>query len=127
MAQDIPRTDQPYPPEWMGDLSPEHLAGRNVGLQGTHPEKTGRTAYDVKGAHRQLQHFADDELKRIPIMPTGARLEQAATYLDLHALDRGEFTATGNMVAGPSQWIIPKTEVDYELWNRLLELRSEAA
>jgi hypothetical protein len=127
MARDVPHTDPPHPEEWQSDLSPTHLAGRNVGLQGSHPEKDARTAFDVKPAHRQLDQLNDAELKRIPIMPTGARLEQAATYLDLRALDQGEFTATGNMVAGPGHWIVPKTEVDYELWNRLLELGSQAA
>jgi hypothetical protein len=59
--------------------------------------------------------------------PERQRLEQAATYVDLRALDKGEFTAAGGMIAGRSQWIVPQTEVDYELWNRLLELGGQAA
>jgi hypothetical protein len=120
MARDIQRPEPAHPEEWREDSSPDYLAGRNVGLQGAHPEKDARTAYDIKPVHRELQHLKDDELKRIPIMPPGSRLEQGATYVDLRVLGAGEFTATGNMVAGPNHWYVPKSDVDYELWNRLL-------
>lgn len=121
MTDEQPRSgEHPY---WQ-DLNPDFLAGENYGDQGPHPEKTAATAYDVKGAHRQLQELADDELKQIPILPTGSRLEQGATYIDLRAPSPREFAATGNMEAGPDNWYVPKTEVPYPLWNRLIGVRN---
>jgi hypothetical protein len=97
------------------------MAGQNIGLGETQPAKTAPTAYDVKPAHRQFQEFfSADELKQIRILPEGTRLEQGATYLDLANLKLGEFTATGEMYAGPHNWIVAKREVPYEIWNRLM-------
>lgn len=33
--------------------------------------------------------------------------------------ERKEFTAMGVMEVGPKNQYVPKTEVDYQLWNRL--------
>ena len=60
---------------------------------------------------------------QIPVLPQGSRLEQGATYIDLNNLERGEFTATGDMEAGPDNWYVPKTEVPYEIWNGLVGLK----
>ena len=38
---------------------------------------------------------------------------------DLNDPRRGEFTATGDMVAGAENAGVSKSEVDYDLWNRL--------
>ena len=76
--------------------------------------------YDIKNIHRRLQDFTDDELKGIPVLPAGTRLEQGATYIDLRDPEPKEFTARADMVAGPSNYYVPKTEVDYQLWNRLI-------
>ena len=83
-------------------------------------EKDARTAFDVKGAHRRLRELSDDQLRQIPILPQGSPLEQGATYIDLRDLDRGEFTATGPVKAGRDHWYVPKSEVGYQLWNRLI-------
>jgi hypothetical protein len=85
------------------------------------PEHTGqvRTAHDVKDVHRRLEGFSDDELKAIPILPAGTRLEQGAVYVDLRS-DRSEARATAEMIAGPDNAYAPKDSVDYQLWNRLL-------
>lgn len=113
------RPGEQHPPEWRQDLNPDAMAGQNVGLAGPHPENDAATAYDLKDLHQQLQGFDDDALKQIPVLPAGSRLEQGATYLDLHNLGRGPFKAMGNMEAGPENRFVPKTEVDYQLWNRL--------
>ena len=97
-------------------------AGMNVGATGPypHPEKGNvRTAFDLKGVHGAFRDFADDELKQIPVMPEGARLEEGATYLDLADPVPSEITAHGVMEAGKGHYYVAKTEVDYELWNRL--------
>jgi len=105
---------------WQHELDPETAAGMNYDLEGPHPEKQNPpTAYDLKGLNRCLDQFTDDELKRIPVLPTGSRLEQGATYIDLAQPNPREFTAMGDMTAGPGNRYVPKTEVGYVLWNRL--------
>ena len=113
---------QQIPEEFRRDLYPHPMAGQNYGDANPHPEQTGPTAYDVKAANRRLQDFTDDELKKIPIMPPGSRLEQGATYIDLRAPGETcrEFTATGNMAADLDHWYVPKEAVGYPLWNRLI-------
>lgn len=122
------RYGQLQPEPWREDLNPDSLAGLNYGVEGPHPEKSPdvRTAYDVKKLHRRLHNLADDELKTIPIMPTGSRLEQGATYIDLRESEPHEFTAMGNMEAAPNNWYVPKSEVDYVLWNRLIGVHNPA-
>lgn len=106
--------------EWQRDLNPDPLAGQNVGTQGSEREKNVPTAYEVKDVHRQMNNFTDDELKQIPILPPGTRLEQGATYIDLMDPERKEFTAMGDMTASPQNRYVAKTEVGYQLWNRLI-------
>jgi len=107
---------------WDRDLRPDSSAGMNEGVEGAHPEKADgvRTAHDIKSLHNRLSEFTDAELKQIPVLPTGSRLEQNATYINLRRGDAEEFTARGDMVAEPDTWIVPKSEVDYQLWNRLI-------
>lgn len=121
MTQEPPEPGQhPY---WQ-DLNPDFLAGENYGLQGPHPEKTARSAFDIKGVHRQLQGMADEDLKQIPIMPPGSRLEQGATYIDLRQPSCTEITATGDMEAGPGNWYVPKSAVPYWIWNQLIGVQN---
>jgi hypothetical protein len=109
-----------HPEEYRRDLNPDAMAGQNVGLVGADAEKQSRTAHDLKAVQRQFVGLTDDELKQIPILDRGTRLQQGAAYLDLNDLDRGEFKALGNMEAGRDNWYVPKSEVDYQLWNRLI-------
>ena len=120
MTQKVYDPSDKHPPEYQQDLNPDAAAGINYGLVGPHPEKDNpRTAYDVKEAHRLLNGYTDDQLKQIPILPAGSRLEQDATYIDLADPDHKEFKATSGMSAGPESLLVPKSEVDYQLWNRL--------
>ncbi len=130
---DIPNMTQPQHPDpradklnpdmpdgaYQGDLNPHMLAGENHGVQSPHPEKDARSAFDIKELHGQLGDLTSAELKDIEIMPEGARLAQGAKYIDLRHLDRGELLARGDMVAGPDNYYVPKSETDYQLWNRL--------
>ena len=103
-----------------GPMGPGAGGGYNAGMAGEHPEKGNvKTAFDLKGVHSAFDDFTDDELKQIPIMPEGARLEEGATYLDLADPIPTEFTAHGVMEAGKYHRYVAKTEVDYELWTRL--------
>jgi len=120
MTQKVYDPSDKHPPEYQRDLNPEPAAGINYGRVGPHPEKDGpRTAYEVKEAHRSLTGLTDDLLKQIPILPNGSRLEQDATYLDLADPNHKEFKATSGMSAQPGSLLVPKSEVDYQLWNRL--------
>jgi len=113
------RGDRPY---WQ-DLNPDFLAGENHGIQGPHPARTEahpHSAYDVKGAHDRFYDWNDADLRQVPILPTGSRLEQGATYIDLHASAIHEFSARGDETAGLDNWYAPKDLVPYPLWNRLI-------
>jgi hypothetical protein len=122
MTQNIYRPEDKHPEPYQQDLNPDASKGLNRGLAGPHPEKGGaRTAYDVKDVHEALKSFADDELKQIVVLPTGARLEAKATYVNLNAPRLGEFTAEGNEDVGERDRVVPKSEVDYELWGKLVD------
>src|SRR2546423_1802060 len=79
-----------------------------------------RTAYDMKDVHDYLRDLPDSALKQIPILETGAQLDEGATYLDLAKPEAGEFTGMNNIIAGPDEHLVDKSTVDYELWNRLI-------
>jgi hypothetical protein len=113
-------------PDWREDLNPNALAGQNRGPESDAAEKSLATLYDLKDLHRRYSGLADDDLKQVPVLERGMRLQQGATYFDLNDVDRGEFTATGDMSAGPENAFVPKSEVDYELWNRLIGVREPA-
>ena len=81
-----------------------------------------QTAYDVKWIHRELaDEFRDDELQRIDLLPRGRRLEQGATYFDLCAAR--EFRAIAKQLVDRDECVVAKTDVDYELWDRLVRVR----
>lgn len=111
----VPKQD-----EFTADLNPNFLAGENYGTEGPQADKQTRSAYDIKELHSLLIGFDNAALKAIPILPEGSRLEQGATYLDLYDPRRGPFTATGDMEAATYHFLVPKSEIDYVLWNRLV-------
>ena len=106
-----------HPQDYMRDLGTDPMAGQNTGTSAAAPT---RTAYDIKDLHRRLNHLLDDDLKQIVVQPEGARLKQGATYFDLNAPERGEFTATGDMTAGSGNYYVAKDDVHYNLWNLLV-------
>jgi hypothetical protein len=114
------RPGEQHPEEWRRDLNPDAQAGQNNERTDTYRLSEAPTAYEVKGVHRQFHGFSDDELKRIPIVSPGTRLEQGAVYVDLQDEMLREFKATGDMEATTNTWYVPKSEVDYQLWNRLI-------
>lgn len=118
--QSKPQTERKHPDEYQRDLSPDRMAGQNIGEVDGGSVGRRRNAHDVKDVHRTLHdEFRDDELRAIPVLEQGERLKQGARYMDLHDPERREFTATGDMTTGPETWIVPKDEVPYSLWNRL--------
>jgi hypothetical protein len=112
-----PQMERKHPQRWQRDLNPQRMGGQNIGGESEADEARARTAYDVKIAHRALAEFSDDELRQIPILETGTRLRENATYLDLV---QGPFVAHGVMFAAADQLLVPKDRVHYETWNRLV-------
>jgi hypothetical protein len=118
---DKPQARQDHPDEYQRDLNPNHMAGQNIGAPSDARETDLRTAYDIKGLHRALrERFTDDELKQVPVLPPGRRLQQGATYVDLNEARPREFTALGNQSSGPEHCYAPKDLVPYIIWNRLI-------
>ena len=106
------------------DLIPDNLAGENHG-EGLSQE-VGLSAADVKELYGKLADLTNDELKNIPIVPIGSRLEQGATYLDLAHLEQDAFVATAGMVADENHYYVAKKATDYVLWNRLNQVSNPA-
>jgi hypothetical protein len=102
------------------DLNPNSAAGQNSGLESQQASKDAPSAFDMKELHERLTGFTSEEMRRIQVLPPGTRLEQGATYVDLNKLYEGEFKARGDMEAGPNTLYVPKSEVDYQLWNKLI-------
>ncbi len=111
-----------HPERYRHDLNPGPTAGQNRGqVVGA---GRGPSAYDVKDAHRTWHGLSDSDLKQIPVLPEGTRLQQGATYFDLNNPSRGELKAMGNMVAGSDNQYVAKDAVDYQLWNALIGVRN---
>jgi hypothetical protein len=121
------RQPPPHPrsgEDYSEDLNPDYLAGEDHG-EGIALE-VGLTAHDVKELRGKLADLTDDELKNIPIVPVGSRLEQGAKYLDLAHLEQDEFEATAGMVAGADHYYVAKKATGYLLWNRLNQVSNPA-
>ena len=101
------------------DLRPNEMAGENHGADTAQNEKNVASAYEYKELHGQFPQLSSADLKNIPILTAGTRLDQGATYLDLMNLEKGEYSAVSNETVGENDRIVPKTGVDYPLWNRL--------
>ncbi len=101
------------------DLRPDEFAGNNDGADTAQNEKSAPSAYEFKELHDRFPQLDNADLKNIPILPADTRLAQGATYLDLNNPEKGEYSAVGNETVGEKDYIVPKTEVGYPLWNRL--------
>ncbi len=102
------------------DLRPNEFAGNNDGADSAQNEKSAPSAYEFKELHGQFPQLDNADLKNIPILPAGTRLDQGATYLDLMNPDKGEYSAVGSETVGEKDYIVPKSEIGYPLWNRLI-------
>ena len=96
------------------------MAGQNIGIGEFDVAKNSRNAYDHKAAHQRLANLTNDNLRQIRVLDEGSRLEQGATYVDLNALERGEFTATDDMTAEQENLYVAKQETPHNLWNLLI-------
>ena len=106
--------------QWQEDLNPNPMAGQNHGVETNQEGRYDLTAYEIDELSNKLEGFSDEELKRIPILKPGTRLQQAATYINLNDPLRQEFTGMGDMSVEENNFIVPKSRVNYQLWNRLI-------
>lgn len=119
MNDRTPAPGSQHPEEWRGDLNPNAAAGQNNAAETSEVAAAGRTAADDKELHGRLPGLTNGELQQLVLVPAGHRLEQGATYFDLAQPARGVFTATGAMLAEEYQRLVPKSSVDYVLWNKI--------
>lgn len=121
-----PQSLRKHPDPWQEDLNPGHMAGQNIGGASDEVAAADMTAFHLRKRGRSLNGLDDDELKQVPLVPSGTRLQQGATYVNLATDSPLEFTATGQDVASPDDAYVPKDRVPYEIWNRLIgEPKSE--
>ena len=66
-----------HPEEYREDLNPEYGEGENIGP----PRYETRPAEEIKELHELFPGLRNSELKQIPVLVAGSRLEQGATYL----------------------------------------------
>jgi hypothetical protein len=116
----LQQSRQKHPDEWQHDLNPGHLAGQNIGPAAEAVTATDRTAFHLRKAGHELRGIDDEELKQVPVLAPGERLQQGATYIDLTEERPAEFTARGDMASLPGNAYVPKDRVPYEIWNRLI-------
>ena len=122
MSGKIYHPETKHPGTAQQDLSPDAHKGLNHGMDG--PPIPTRTAAELRDVHNMLAgDFTVDELKQIPVLSPGVRLETKAAYINLIDGERKEFHALGNEEVGPNDLYIAKKDVPYELWNKLLGIR----
>ena len=120
-------TNYPQPDDvYQEDLHPDFEAGVNAGPRRSQELDMPISADLIKQMHGWLPEFTDTDLRQIPVVPLGERLQQGATYLDLADRARRPFTAMGGMVADVDHYYVPKDEVGYVLWNRLIGVTNPA-
>ena len=115
-----PQEENKHPDELSEDLNPNRMAGQNIGSESSAPETSGRTVYDDRELHRAHDELSDQQLKQIPLVPEGMRLQQGATYIDLRDAHPEEFTAQGKETASEDHRYVAKDEVPYPIWNHLI-------
>jgi len=106
------------PTQWSYDQT-QARHSRNLGETPASSPSADRTAADIKELHEQFPRLADDELRRIPILPSGAKLQAGHNYLNLAERPSREFTAQGQEGVRSTDWIVPKDRCDYQLWNSM--------
>lgn len=117
---DYPQTEQKHPDEWEQDLNPDRTKGQNIGEHPPEEEPEVTYASEIKEIRNMLgETFSPQELREIPVVTAGGRLQQGKTYLNLRDPARIPFDATADMTAGPNNLFVPKRDTPYSHWNRL--------
>jgi hypothetical protein len=116
-----PQTRQSHPDEWQQDLNSNHLAGQNIGPTSDAAAPTAPlTAFHLRKRGHLPQALDDADLKQVPLVTEGARLQQGATYVNLTSEPPREFKASAEIITRQGDAYAPKDKVPYEIWNRLI-------
>lgn len=99
--------------KYRGDLNPNFRAGQQY--DGDHYDTI--PAAEVKAIHDRYPDWDDELLESIPVMVVGSRLEEGATYFDLAKPEAGEWTGMNNITVADGEWIVPKSDVEYDVWS----------
>lgn len=118
MSGKIYHPENKHPEEIQRDLAPDASKGLNHGQDGAPTAK--RAGSEIKKLHEMLTDFSPQELRQLPVLCEGARLETKATYINLADPRPHEIQALGNEDVGPDDLYIDKKDVPYQLWNRIL-------
>lgn len=95
-------------------------ADNHTGQQGMLPTDTEPVSgEDIKELREMLPDFHKDELRRVSVVPRGTRLKQGAAFCDLRFRESGELVAHGEEEIH-DELLVAKSDVDYEIWNKLL-------
>jgi hypothetical protein len=78
-------------------------------------------AGDDERIDERLPPLTQDELAHLPIVKPGVQLEPGGVYLDLDHPERGPFRALAGQQAGTGNRYVARRDVDYHIWNRLVE------
>jgi hypothetical protein len=78
-----PQVPQKDPDPWQHDLNPDHLAGQNIGPSADELVSPQATAFHLRKRGHAVGGLDDEELKQVPFVPEGSRLQQGATYVNL--------------------------------------------
>lgn len=105
--------------QYQQDLNPDPKAGFNIGAAGEKPGRFERTAADIADLSQQMTDYSSEDLSRIPVLKPGTRLEQGAKYINLKDPARQEFVGMASDAVDEGDYIVPKAQVGYDLWNRL--------
>ena len=95
-------------------------ADNHTGQQGMMPtDETLIEATEIKEVYALLPEWHKDEMRRLFVVPRGTRLTQGHVFCDLRFRERGEVVAHGEEEVH-DELLVPKSAVDYEIWNKLL-------
>jgi hypothetical protein len=122
MSGTIHRPEDTHPHPSQNELNANTAAGLGHGLAGqaSFEKKKLRTMHDVQDLHRKFHDWSDADLKQVPILPQGARLQAEGRYLNLRDRNPTERSASGEEMAGPQDFWVSKSDTPGPLWNRLL-------
>jgi hypothetical protein len=121
-----PQAQHKHPVEWEPDLNPNHLAGQNIGSDSEQHVAAQWTAFHLRKRGLDVGGVNDEELKQVPVLDEGERLQQGGTYVDLYRQPTEEFTARADMRATRENAYVAKDRVPYEIWNRLTGAEKKA-
>lgn len=99
-------------------------ADNHTGQQGMLPtDHELIEATEIKEVYGLLPEWHKDELRRLFVVPRGTRLTQGGVFCDLRVPERGELVAHGEEEIH-DELLVPKSAVDYEIWNKLIKKSS---